>query len=111
MIVRVATVADYDLVLPLFLGLRELSRAGHPPQTDDFTSVLDASRDYLHEVSGLSLTPSPCWQYRRSETSRATLSRPCESQTRLPAPAQSAPEPLTSCSSPRRIEEVARGNA
>ncbi|HEX5164615.1 MAG TPA: GNAT family N-acetyltransferase [Thermomicrobiales bacterium] len=48
--IRAARASDYDLVLPLFLGLREFSRAGHPPQADDFGSVLAASREYLREV-------------------------------------------------------------
>jgi ribosomal protein S18 acetylase RimI-like enzyme len=50
--VRFAEHVDYDLLLPLFLGLREFSRAGHPPQEDDFDLVLAASREYLREVLG-----------------------------------------------------------
>ncbi|HYI15818.1 MAG TPA: GNAT family N-acetyltransferase [Thermomicrobiales bacterium] len=48
--VRFATPDDYGQLLPLFLGLREFSRAGHPPQDDDFDAVLAATREYLHEV-------------------------------------------------------------
>ncbi len=47
---RVASTADYDTLLPLFLGLREFSRAGHPPLNDDFDAVLAASREYLRDV-------------------------------------------------------------
>jgi GNAT superfamily N-acetyltransferase len=50
--VRIAERGDYDLLLPLFLGLREFSRSGHPPQEDDFDLVLAASREYLTEVLG-----------------------------------------------------------
>ena len=50
--VRFADPGDYDLLLPLFLGLREFSRAGHPPQADDFDLVLSASHEYLREVLG-----------------------------------------------------------
>jgi ribosomal protein S18 acetylase RimI-like enzyme len=50
--VRIAEHGDYDLLLPLFLELREFSRAGHPPQEDDFDLVLAASREYLREVLG-----------------------------------------------------------
>ncbi len=48
--IRAATPDDEASLLPLFLGLREFSRAGHPPQADDFSAVLTASRAYLHEV-------------------------------------------------------------
>ena len=48
--IRAAAEGDYDLLLPLFLGLREFSRERHPPQRDDFSTVLAASRAYLHEV-------------------------------------------------------------
>ncbi len=47
---RRASASDYELLLPLFLGLREFSRAGHPPQHDDFALVLAASHAYLREV-------------------------------------------------------------
>ena len=47
---RPASRDDYHLLLPLFLGLREFSRAGHPPQSDDFEQVLTATRSYLDEV-------------------------------------------------------------
>jgi GNAT superfamily N-acetyltransferase len=48
--IRTANRDDYDQLLPLFLGLRDFSRAGHPPQEDDFALVVAASREYLHEV-------------------------------------------------------------
>jgi GNAT superfamily N-acetyltransferase len=48
--IRMANSGDYELVLPLFLGLREFSRAGHPPQHNDFETVLSASRDYLRDI-------------------------------------------------------------
>lgn len=48
--IRAATPSNYDLLLPLFLGLREFSRAGHPPLDYDFGAVLVASREYLREV-------------------------------------------------------------
>jgi GNAT superfamily N-acetyltransferase len=48
--IRAASASDYELILPLFLGLREFSRAGHPKQADDFEAVLAATREYLHEV-------------------------------------------------------------
>lgn len=48
--IRTANAGDYELLLPLFLELREFSRARHPPQQDDFEEVLSASRDYLREV-------------------------------------------------------------
>lgn len=48
--VRVASASDYDLLVPLFLGLREFSRAGHPPRNDDIELVLAASREYLRDV-------------------------------------------------------------
>ena len=40
--IRAAAEGDYDLLLPLFLGLREFSRERHPPQRDDFSTVLAA---------------------------------------------------------------------
>jgi GNAT superfamily N-acetyltransferase len=48
--IRPATGEDYAALLPLFLGLREFSRAGHPDPGDDFSAVLAASRDYLREI-------------------------------------------------------------
>ena len=49
--IRQASPDDEVLLMPLFLGLREFSRAGHPPpQDDDFSAILAASRAYLREV-------------------------------------------------------------
>lgn len=48
--IRPATPDDYEALLPLFLGLRTFSRAGHSDPGDDFDSVLVASREYLHEI-------------------------------------------------------------